>query len=188
MGSDKKTEQFYHGFVLALIASVNSTHHIRSNRESGLGRFDVLIFPKDASQDLAIMLEFKHAKKIEDSDKLADEALKQINEKLYATELESYHYIKQVLKVGLAFSEKSVAYSYETTHLVSHEIKPGVKRKISIDVDERPEKKHQVTQASASSSHASVLQSVGSSSSSTVPAGIPSTAMRSVKKAFQLKL
>lgn len=133
VGPDKKSEQFYHGFVLALLASISNTHHVRSNRESGLGRYDVLICPKDASKTLAVILEFKRAKKTEDSEQLASAALQQIDENLYDAELKGHAFVSQVLKIGLAFSEKSVVSSYEITDLISHEVKRGTKRKTSFD-------------------------------------------------------
>jgi len=46
--NSKKSEGFYHGFFLALIASISHTHYVRSNRESGYGRYDVLLIPKGA--------------------------------------------------------------------------------------------------------------------------------------------
>ncbi len=100
-------EKFYHGFVMGLIVSLSGTHHIQSNKESGRGRYDVLIIPKDLTQ-LGIIIEFKVAKKNIDLQAAADEALEQINQRGYATELAQKH-IKKILKMGLAFYGKEVA-------------------------------------------------------------------------------
>ena len=54
-------ERFYHGFVLGLIAGLQDTYTIQSNRESGYGRYDVMIVPKDISK-LGLVLEFKTAR------------------------------------------------------------------------------------------------------------------------------
>jgi hypothetical protein len=100
-------EKFYHGFVMGLIVSLSGTHHIQSNKESGRGRYDVLIIPKDLTQ-LGIIIEFKVAKEGMDLQTAADEALEQINQRGYATELSQKH-IKKILKMGLAFYGKDVA-------------------------------------------------------------------------------
>lgn len=104
-------EKFYHGFVLGLIASLQNTHLIKSNRESGYGRYDVIIIPKDKSQR-GIILEFKRAEPNEDLDTVAKEALQQIKDKQYAVELTQAG-ISTILKLGLAFKGKEVAVVYE---------------------------------------------------------------------------
>ena len=72
----KHQEAFYHGFVLGLIASLLDTHFVHSNRESGLGRYDVLIIPKSTEESIGILLEFKHIKMNQDPQKEAENALK----------------------------------------------------------------------------------------------------------------
>lgn len=82
----KQPENFYHGFVLGLIADLRELYKITSNRESGSGRYDVLMEPYDAKLDDGIILEFKvHDPKKERS--LADTvrtAIRQIVDKKYA--------------------------------------------------------------------------------------------------------
>ena len=56
--SKGRTEHFYHAFLLGLLARLDSTHLIRSNRESGFGRYDICLIPKDASKK-AIVMEIK---------------------------------------------------------------------------------------------------------------------------------
>ncbi len=115
----KKGEAFYHGFSLALIAGLREKFHIRSNRESGLGRYDVLLVPKDHHNSKAVILEFKLAKASQDMTTVAKDAVKQIDSKVYNTELKSYDHIKKLLKIGIAFSGKSVISAYETTDLAT---------------------------------------------------------------------
>jgi len=119
VGGGKKGEAFYHGFSLALIAGLRNKYHIRSNREGGLGRYDVLLIPKNLHNPEAIILEFKHAKVSQKMATVAKEALEQINSKLYDTELKSYEYVKSILKVGTAFSGKSAISAYERTDLIT---------------------------------------------------------------------
>ncbi|WP_342265682.1 AAA family ATPase [Cardinium endosymbiont of Philonthus spinipes] len=112
----KTSEGFYHGFVLGMLASLGITHYIRSNRESGLGRYDVLLIPKEDTK--AILLEFKQVRKeaeLENSGKLA---LQQIKDQSYHTELLQHPHVKEVVEVGIAFSGKSVLAAYSTYDLV----------------------------------------------------------------------
>lgn len=112
----RKSEGFYHGFVLAMLASLGRTHYIRSNRESGLGRYDVLLIPKEGTQ--AVLLEFKHVRKEEDLKNAAQFALDQIQLQAYHTELLQYPHVKEVIECGIAFSGKSVLAAYATYDLV----------------------------------------------------------------------
>jgi len=100
-------EKFYHGFVMGLIISLSDTHHVQSNKESGRGRYDVLLIPKDITQ-LGIIIEFKVAKNAIGLQASAEEALEQINQRGYAAELTQKH-IQKILKMGLAFYGKEVA-------------------------------------------------------------------------------
>ena len=56
--SDEAPERFYHGFVLGLIVDLSKDYIVTSNRESGFGRYDVMIEPKDKGRE-AFVLEFK---------------------------------------------------------------------------------------------------------------------------------
>ena len=62
--SRQQPERFYHGFVLGLIVDLQDRYVVTSNRESGFGRYDVMIEPKDVKSDTAFILEFK----VRDSD------------------------------------------------------------------------------------------------------------------------
>ncbi len=104
----KKAEQFYHGFTLGIIADLNYTHVVTSNRESGFGRYDVCIEPLDKNQD-GILIEFKvfDAKKEQSLEETAMRALAQIEEKKYEAELKARG-IKNVRKYAFAFQGKQV--------------------------------------------------------------------------------
>jgi hypothetical protein len=99
-------EKFYHGFVLGLIVGLSGTHTIQSNKESGDGRYDVMIIPKDFAQ-LGLILEFKVADEEVTLADAAQEALIQINQRGYEAELRQKG-VQQILKIGLAFRDKEV--------------------------------------------------------------------------------
>jgi len=106
----KKThpEKFYHALVLGMLVYLKNSHQVISNRESGTGRYDVMIIPKDVSK-LGVIIEFKVA----DSDKTrimnqeAEEALKQIDAENYQAELNARG-IKKILKLAIVFYGKKV--------------------------------------------------------------------------------
>jgi hypothetical protein len=96
-------EKFYHVFVLGLLAFVKD-YKITSNRESGYGRYDIMIIPKDKSKK-GIILEFKCVRKGEKIDDNIKSALKQIEDKKYEAELNSQG-IKEVIKYAVVFEGK----------------------------------------------------------------------------------
>lgn len=103
-------ERFYHGFVLGLLVELRDQYEVRSNRESGYGRYDVMLIPRQKNQ-LAFVLEFKvyNAKeelKLEDT---VQSALLQIEEKHYDTELIERGISKSKIRhYGFAFEGKKV--------------------------------------------------------------------------------
>ena len=102
-------ERFYHGFVLGLLVDLQGEYVITSNRESGFGRYDVMLEPMDRAKD-AYILEFKVKKAKEKTleDTLAS-AHAQIEEKKYAASLmERGFHEEQIHKYGLAFDGKQV--------------------------------------------------------------------------------
>ena len=103
---DGAAEGFYHGMVLGLVASLSSQYYIRSNRESGEGRFDMQLEPKDTSLP-GIIMEFKAVPASENNDleKLADEALNQTANREYYREMEERG-INDIVRYGIAFCGK----------------------------------------------------------------------------------
>lgn len=103
---DGANEAFYHGMMLGLCAVLGSQYKVRSNRESGLGRFDVELLPMMQGIP-GFIFEFKHTKDINvDLDSLANSALRQIDDMKYDTELKDFG-VKNIVKIGIAFRQKS---------------------------------------------------------------------------------
>lgn len=103
-------ERFYHGFVLGLMVDLADRYHITSNRESGFGRYDVMLEPKK-KEDPAFVLEFKVYNPAKESslEETADNALKQIDTKQYDTMLvEKGITAERISHLGLAFEGKKV--------------------------------------------------------------------------------
>ena len=103
-------ERFYHGFVLGLLVDLAGRYEIKSNRESGLGRYDVMLKPLQEG-DAGIILEFKvyNPKKEADLEETVQAALRQIEEKKYGQELlDSGIGKERIRKYGLAFKGKEV--------------------------------------------------------------------------------
>ena len=103
---DGASEAFYHGMMLGLCAVLGSQFKVRSNRESGLGRFDIELLPMVKGMP-GFIFEFKHTKDINvDLDSLANSALKQIEDMKYDTELNDLG-VEDIVKIGIAFRQKS---------------------------------------------------------------------------------
>ena len=103
-------ERFYHGFVLGLLADLRERYQIRSNRESGYGRYDVMLMPLN-QQDNAIVIEFKVHEPDEESSlqDTVQSALYQIKEKNYDAELLAQGIsADRICHYGFAFEGKKV--------------------------------------------------------------------------------
>lgn len=103
---DGAAEGFYHGMMLGLSAGMSPKYYVRSNRESGDGRFDLVLEPKIASMP-GIIMEFKAIKEEKELSDSAKEALKQIKDRNYDIDLKDRG-IKNVSKYGIAFCGKKV--------------------------------------------------------------------------------
>mgnify|MGYP003307826679 FL=1 len=108
--SEEEPERFYHGFVLGLLVELTGEYIVTSNRESGFGRYDVMIEPKDREKN-AIILEFKvrNPKKEKTLEETVEVALKQIEERQYEAILIERGIAKEkIYKYGFAFEGKMV--------------------------------------------------------------------------------
>ena len=110
---DTVGENFYHGLVLGLCATLDNRYYITSNRESGEGRYDICLCPKDTKMP-GVLIELKAAKDCSDDElkKLSETALQQINDRKYETELTTKG-VKNIFKYGVAFSGKKVKITSE---------------------------------------------------------------------------
>lgn len=109
--SGKDPERFYHGFVLGLMVDLQGRYSISSNRESGFGRYDVILEPKNLKEDDAIILEFKvfNPRKEEYLEDTVGAALQQIEAKKYDMQLIARGVSKdRIRKYGFAFQGKTV--------------------------------------------------------------------------------
>ena len=106
------SEQVFHSLILGIIIGLRDNYVILSNHETGLGRSDVVIIPKNTDRE-GIILEFKVTKAPKMLNKETEEALKQIKDKKYI-EIFKQHNIESVLAVGLAFCGTEVKLAHET--------------------------------------------------------------------------
>ena len=105
---DAGSEAFYHGLVLGLIALMDNQYTIKSNRESGDGRYDICLFPKETKYTgIVIELKWKRDLDAKDLEILAEKALMQIDRNRYDSDMD-HTGIKDILKLGIAFSGKNV--------------------------------------------------------------------------------
>ena len=108
---DTGNEDFYHGLILGMTLYLDRDYYVTSNRESGLGRYDVIVEPKNRN-DRGYILEFKVAKIEKDLEKVSKEAIEQIIDKKYDTQLKERG-IKDITLLGIAFFGKILKVSHK---------------------------------------------------------------------------
>lgn len=109
--SGAEPERFYHGFVLGLLVDLQDRYYVKSNRESGFGRYDVMLEPKHPGQENAVILEFKvrSTRKEKSLEETAQSALAQIKQRKYREELKTMGIKEEQIKeYGFAFEGKTV--------------------------------------------------------------------------------
>lgn len=99
-------ESFYHGLMLGCVLYYERDYRVVSNRESGYGRFNLAMFPKNAALP-SILMEFKAVESEEALEQATDAALQQMDEKAYVTELEAAG-VQTIWRYGVAFCKKHV--------------------------------------------------------------------------------
>jgi hypothetical protein len=106
--SHEEPERVYHAFVLGLLVSLHDTYEVKSNRESGYGRYDVMLIPQDNTKK-GILFEFKKVNRIkkETLEEAVEAAFKQIEQKNYEQDLRD-HGVNDLIKVGIAFDGKEI--------------------------------------------------------------------------------
>ena len=106
----KGNEAFYHGLIMGMGLYLEGEYITKSNIESGLGRYDFLIEPKNKSKR-AFIMEFKSTDSVEKLEEISKEALKQIEDKKYDVSLKQ-NGIKEIIYIGIAFCGKQIRISY----------------------------------------------------------------------------
>ena len=107
----KGNEAFYHGFILGMSLYLEGEYIVKSNIESGLGRYDVSIEPKNKNKR-GYILEFKATDNVDKLEEISKEALKQIEEGKYSSSLKQTD-TKEILHLGIAFCGKEIKVSYK---------------------------------------------------------------------------
>ena len=107
----KGNEAFYHGFILGMSLYLEGEYIVKSNIESGLGRYDVSIEPKNKDKR-GYILEFKATDNVDKLEEISKEALKQIEEGKYSSTLKQTD-TKEILYLGIAFCGKQIKVSYK---------------------------------------------------------------------------
>ena len=108
----KGNEAFYHGLIMGMGLYLEGEHITKSNIESGLGRYDFLVEPKNKNKRAYIM-EFKSTDSLEKLEEISKEALKQIEDKKYDISLKQSG-IKEITYMGIAFCGKQIKISYKS--------------------------------------------------------------------------
>ncbi|MGL6099325.1 MAG: AAA family ATPase [Fusobacteriaceae bacterium] len=104
-------EKFYHNLILGMIMCMDKYFYPLSNREAGYGRYDIALEPKDPL-GIGYIFEFKVANKLEEMDGLGSEALEQIENKRYRTDMENRG-VKDIKEIAMVFYKKSLKFYWK---------------------------------------------------------------------------
>ena len=110
-------EVFYNGFMLCLLSCLSDYYLIESEQESGMGRPDVVLIPRVAHSDQAMVIEYKVSQDASDLSSQAESGLLQIESKGYGTRAKAHPHVKTLLQICLAFAGKQVAMQYKEVRL-----------------------------------------------------------------------
>ena len=110
---DKMAEVFYNGFMLCLLSCLSDYYQIESEQESGMGRPDVVLIPKTAHSDQAMVIKYKVSQDASGLPSLAKAGLLQIERKGYGTHAKAPPHVKTLLQICLVFVGKQVAMQYK---------------------------------------------------------------------------
>ena len=108
----KGNEAFYHGLIMGMGLYLEGDYITKSNIESGLGRYDFLIEPKNKNKR-AFIMEFRSTDGLEKLEEVSKEALQQIEDKKYDISLKQ-NGIKEITYIGIAFCGKQIKISYKS--------------------------------------------------------------------------
>ena len=109
----KLSEVFYSGFMLCLLSMLSSYYRLESEYESGLGKPDVVLFPKLGNPSQALVLEYKVCKTVDGLPETAQAGLQQILDRDYASRVWTHETVTSILAVSLAFCGKQVTLASE---------------------------------------------------------------------------
>ncbi|MCP4398523.1 MAG: hypothetical protein GY801_14655 [bacterium] len=101
-----EAEKVYQALVLGMLVWLSGSYEIRTNRESGYGRYDIMLTPKETEKQ-GIILEFKQVFENETLQTVLERALQQIRDKRYATDLEAAG-VTDILQLAVAFRGKEL--------------------------------------------------------------------------------
>ena len=113
----KRAELFYNGFMLGLTSILSSNFILDSERESGIGRPDLVLISKPNKGNNAIIIEYKVVNTESELLAAAQDGLDQINAKNYDTKIRKQIHIKKILKISMAFCNKEMAMEYEVVNI-----------------------------------------------------------------------
>ena len=111
-------EKDYHNLIGGILAPLTRGYIIESNRESGHGRFDHMLIPRENRGNSAIIIEYKVSETTEDLISTARIGLNQIINRHYDTKIKEYQHVKNIIKIAMAFCGKEVWLQYQIDSII----------------------------------------------------------------------